>query len=115
MDPAEQQAGIDKLQRDMDVLQKALLSSSSPPQTTIAPEVKDQWSRQTQKAIDLTDAYGLGYTGAEREELRSMEGIAQHLEKYEQSMNRVLLRMQNLLIEAIEHLEALEKHWQRLT
>lgn len=65
-------------------------------------------------APDLSDAHVVGFRDNERNDIRNFDDVARFMDTYQTNLNRLLGKMQDILIEAINHIEVLESHWQRL-
>jgi len=111
MTPDERQNLVEKLKERQEELRKQF----TPQQENEAVKREARKSRlEARKAMDLTDAKVDMLGEVELDDTDQFDKTEKLLAQYQLNLNRFLGKMQNLLVEAIEHIEVLEANFQRL-
>jgi hypothetical protein len=85
-----------------------------PPDLTRGLQVDDSWTKETAKALDLSDAMQIGFRSTTPEESKALEDVVGSFRTYMSKLTTLLQTMQGILIENITHVEEMQNYFNRL-
>lgn len=113
-DPDARNPETEKLRQQTEALQEALLSSTPMPEEKLGLQVDNTWTKQTAKALDLTDAIDPGMQDPFLDSMVDIQKVAQALAHYKTTLHEFLLMTQGILVEGVSQLEEMQHYYYRL-